>query len=177
MNIRPLDEVALGTPKHMSLLQQISSFVFQLTRINWIGVAQYLKLNPTRTLTSALIAVLVAIHIYQSRRRLRTPRLRGPRSQTFLSSIIKNLFPSLDWGVTYQDREWTYEPAYEIPSSWGSRHFVLNDPTAIAHIFSKDTTTYHKPYMARAVSRPLVSVCLARMFPALLMLFPPSLVT
>jgi hypothetical protein len=162
----------------MSPLQQLSSFVFQLTGINlWIGVTQYLKLNPARTLTSTLAAVLVAICIYQSRRRLRTPQLRGPCSQTFLSSITKKLFPSLDSGVTYQDRDWTYEPAYEIPSSWGSRHFVFNDPTAIAHIFSKDTTTYHKPYIARAVSRPLVSVCLTGMFPSLVMLFPPSLVT
>jgi hypothetical protein len=140
----------------MSPLQQVSGFILQLTRINlWIGVTQYFNLART---TSAL-AVLVAIRIYQSCRRPRTPRLRGPCSQSLLFGVTERLNPSPDLGVVYQDWEQTYGPVYEIPAGLGNTHVVLSDPKAITHILSYDTTTYHKPDVARTVARPLVSVC------------------
>src|ERR1700733_2749054 len=133
--------------------------MINLMRINfsdlWLDVTKYLSLG---TITSAL-ALLVAIRIYQSRRRLRTPQLQGPRSQGFLFGITKKVFPSSDIGFVYQDWERTYGPVYEIPASFGSRHVVLSDPNAIAHFFSKDTTTYHQPAVQRAGGRRLVSVC------------------
>ena len=121
----------------------------------WLNVTNYLKLTPT----TSVLALLVAICIYQSCRRLRTPRLQGPPSQSIGFGITKKVFPSSDVGFVYQDWERTYGPVYEIPASFGSRHVVLSDPKAIAHFFSKDTTTYHQPAVQRAGGRRLVSVC------------------
>jgi hypothetical protein len=121
-----------------------------------------LLLGSVKYLTSAL-TVLVAVCIYQSRRGLRT-RLRGPPSPSFLFGVTKKLFPSSDIGVIYHDWERTYGPVYEIPASLGSSHVVLSDPKAIAHFFSKDTTTYYQPDLARAVAGPLVS---SRVHPAI----------
>jgi hypothetical protein len=72
--------------------------------------------NSTRRGPSTL-AILVAIRIYHGRRRLRTLRLRGPRSQSLLFGVTERLNPSPDLVVVYQDREQTYgSTVYEIPA-------------------------------------------------------------
>jgi hypothetical protein len=100
----------------MSLLEWLPNFKVLDPRMINFGA---LLLGSVKYLTSAL-AVLVAVHIYQSRQRLRTLRLRGPPSPSFLFGVTKKLFPSSDIGVIYHDWERTYGPVYEIPAGLGT---------------------------------------------------------
>lgn len=116
-------------------------------------VAEYFKsLNSTRIITS-ILALLIIIPIYRRVRCLRTPRLQGPRSQSFIFGNTKNIFPSTNLALVYQNWERTYGPVYEIPTGFGSSHVVLNDLKAITQLFSKDTTTYCLPARQKAVTR------------------------
>jgi len=124
----------------------------------WLDVAKCFKGSSTGVITS-ILTLLVVIPIYRSRRCLRTPRLQGPRSESFIFGNTKKIFPSTNLGLVYQDWERTYGPVYEIPTGFGSNHVVLSDLKAITHLFSKDTTTYYLPARLSALGRKLVSVC------------------
>jgi len=123
----------------------------------WLDVAEYFKGN-SRMVTSILV-LLVIIPIYRSRRGLRTPRLQGPRSESFILGNARKIFPSTNLSLVYQDWERTYGPIYEIPTGFGSKHVVLSDLKALTHLFSKDTMTYYQPARQKAMGRKLVSVC------------------
>ena len=97
-------------------------------------------------LTFVVLAVL-----YRTYRRPRTTKLRGPPSKGFLVGVMKDHFNSSDLGCMYGNWEKTYGPVYEIPSSLGSTILVLQDPKAITHLFSKDTTTYHQNKVSKAL--------------------------
>ena len=111
-----------------------------------------LAANPNVTTaigTGVAFAFLGAI--YRWYRRPRTTKLRGPPSKDFVFGLSKELFNSSDFGGMYRDWEKDYGPVYEIPSTLGSTILVLQDPRAIAHLYSKDTWAYHQFKFAKAV--------------------------
>jgi len=104
-----------------------------------------------------ICAALVFLAIYRSYRRPRTTKLRGPPSNDFIFGVTKDLFNSSDLGGMYRNWENAYGPVYEIPATLGSTILVLQDPGAITHLYSKDTTTYHQFGFLKAVFGNLVS--------------------
>ena len=141
-----------------------------------LDVAEYFKgLNFTWMIAS-ILPLLIIIPIYRSLRTFRTPRLQGPRSESFILGIAKKIFPSANLALIYQDWERMYGPVYEIPLGFGFTHVVLNDPKALTHLFSKDTTTYHQPARQKAMGRKLVSVY-STAFSQTVVLFSSSLAT
>ena len=131
-------------------------FSFDLIDLGFDVTERFKGLNST-TLITFLLALVIIISIY--RRGLRTPKLQGPRSESFIFGNTRNVFPSTNLTLVYQDWERTYGPVYEIPTGFGSNHVVLSDLKAIIHLFSKDTSTYHLPARQKAVTRKSVRVC------------------
>jgi hypothetical protein len=122
-----------------------------------LDVAEHLKGFDSTKMIISLLALLIIISIY--RRGLRTPKLQGPRSESFIFGNTRNIFPSTNLTLVYQEWERTYGPVYEIPTGFGSNHVVLSDLKAITHLFSKDTSTYYLPARQKAVTRKSVRVC------------------
>ena len=123
-----------------------------------LDVTEYIKgLNSTTTIIS-ILALLIIIPVYRSFRGLRTPRLQGPPSESFILGSARKIFPSTNLALVYQDWERTYGPVYQIPLGFGSTHIVLTDLKALTHFFSKDTTTYYQPARQKDMGRKLVSV-------------------
>ena len=122
-----------------------------------LDVAEHMKGFDSTKMITSLLALLIIISIY--RRGLRTPKLQGPRSESFIFGNNKKIFPSTNLAVVFQEWERTYGPVYEIPTGFGSNHVVLSDLKAITHLFSKDTTTYCLPARVSALACKLVSVC------------------
>jgi hypothetical protein len=123
------------------------------------------------TVTMTFVFVLT-----QTRRGLHTPRLKGPPTQNFLYGVTEQLFNSPNHGAIYQAWERTFGSVYEIPSSLGSRIVVLSDPKAAAHVFMRDTSTYHQLKLAKAISRQIVGFH-AILQKTLTHSYDPSLVT
>ena len=121
-----------------------------------------LAMNPNVTIAIGISVALVFLAIYKSYRRPRTTKLRGPPSNDFIFGINKELFNSSDLGVMYKNWEKTYGQVYEIPSMLGSTVLVLQDPGAITHVYSKDTTTYRQFRLSKAIFGTLVSLSKAR---------------
>ncbi|KAK2467617.1 hypothetical protein APHAL10511_000472 [Amanita phalloides] len=125
----------------------------------WLDGAEYLKSNLTSKISSILaLLVVVIVAVYRRRRGLGTPRLQGPRSESFIFGKSKTVFPSTKLSVVYRDWERTYGPVYEIPTGFGSKEVILGDLKALIHLFSKDTTTYYQPARVKAVTRKTVRV-------------------
>lgn len=92
--------------------------------------------------------------IRMSRQRVRTTRLRGPESSSFVYGVGKLTFGVDDPGSVYESWAQEYGAVYEVPSTLGSRRIVLCDPKAIAHFHAKDTWTYvHTPVMKVALEQ------------------------
>ncbi|KAK2463004.1 hypothetical protein APHAL10511_004991 [Amanita phalloides] len=123
----------------------------------WPNVAQYFESNWTMLITS-ILALLALISVYRSSRCLRMPKLQGPHSGSIFFGNSSKVFVSSDLSSTYRDWERMYGPVYQMPASLGTIHVVLNDPKALTHLFSKDTTTYSEPPAQRYEGRKLVSV-------------------
>ena len=115
-----------------------------------------LAMNPNMNITVGIGVVLVFLAIYRSYRS-RTTKLRGPPSNNFIFGVNKELFYSSDLGGIYGNWEKTYGPVYEIPSTLGSTILVLQDPGAVTHLYSKDTSTYHQFGFTKAVFGDMVS--------------------
>ena len=97
----------------------------------------------TFNLTVACAAIWTLLRwLRTSRRQLRTTQLRGPPSESFLYGVGKRILEDEDSGAVYEAWAKEYGPAYEVPSTLGTKRIVLCDPKAIAHFYSKDTWTY-----------------------------------
>ena len=122
--------------------------------------------NPTKpAIVAGMFALLVAVLLYQQSSRLRTPKLRGPPSSSWLFGATQEIFESSDLGILYGNWEKKYGAVYEIPTGVGSRILVLADPKAIGHFFAKDTSTYHQPEVRKIMNRQFVRVGLLRLSP------------
>ena len=77
-----------------------------------------------------------------SRQRLRTTRLRGPPSESFLYGVGARIHDAEDSGALYEAWAQEYGQVYAVPSTLGSQRIVLCDPKAIAHFYAKETWTY-----------------------------------
>lgn len=117
-----------------------------------LDIAQCFRGFNSTIMIASVLALLIIIPIYNSLRGLRTPRLQGPRSESFIFGNTRKIFPSTNLALVYQDWEQTYGPVYEIPTGFGSNHVVLSDLKAITHLFSKDTTTYCIPARTSALA-------------------------
>ena len=114
--------------------------------------------NPNVTTVALIICLtLVVLAIYRSYRRSRTTKLKGPPRNDLIFGATKELFNTSDLGGMYGNWEKTYGPFYQIPSILGSTILVLQDPGAIAHLYSKDTSTYHQSGLLRAAFAYTVS--------------------
>jgi len=125
---------------------------------NFSNGIDLMTFNPTKpTIVAGMFALLVAVLLYQQSSRLRTPKLRGPPSSSWLFGATQEILKSSDPGVIYANWEKKYGAVYEIPTGVGSRILVLADPKAIGHFFAKDTFTYYKPQWIRILIRNVVS--------------------
>ena len=113
--------------------------------------------NPSVMMTIGICVALVSLAIYRSLRRPRTTKLKGPPSNSFIFGVNKELFYPSDLGIIYRDWEKAYGPVYQIPSTLGSTIVVLQDPGAVTHLYSKDTSTYFQYGLSKAIWRNLVS--------------------
>ena len=116
-----------------------------------------LSVNSTGMIIGICIT-LAFLGIYRSYRRPRTTKLRGPSSNNPVFGVTKELFNSPDLGGTYNNWEKTYGQAYEIPSILGSTMLVLQDPAAITHLYSKDTSTYHQIGFLKSQFKSIMTV-------------------
>ncbi|KAK2467622.1 hypothetical protein APHAL10511_000477 [Amanita phalloides] len=121
----------------------------------WLDSTEYLQGNLT-SMVSSILALLVVVTIRRRCQGLRTPRLQGPRSESFIFGRSRKIFPSAKLSLVYRDWERTYGSVYEIPTGFGSKQVVLGDLKALTHLFSKDTTTYYQPARTKAVTRRTV---------------------
>ncbi|KAG8218119.1 hypothetical protein J3R82DRAFT_3641 [Butyriboletus roseoflavus] len=85
------------------------------------------------------------------RQQLRTTRLRGPPSESFLYGVGKRILDAEDSGAIYEAWAQEYGPVYEIPATLGTKKIVLCDPKAIAYYYSKETWTYILTPFSRAL--------------------------
>ena len=130
-----------------------------------IGVTNILQ-NPPVGLTNlnlklvipTSVIVLLALHIFRSRSRPRTTRLRGPVSKSFVFGVTKVFFNSTDLGEVYRGWEKDHGAVYEIPHTLGSKMLILGDPKGIAHVLAKDTTTYHQRQVIKVFLKAMVRV-------------------
>ena len=116
-----------------------------------------LGMNPNATTVIGICVALIILAVYRSYRRPRTTKLRGPPSNDFIFGANTELFDSPDVGGMYRNWEKTYGPVYQIPSTICSTIIVLQDPGAITHLYSKDTTKYHQFGLSKAIFGTLVS--------------------
>ena len=117
-----------------------------------------LGVNPNVTIIAFIICLtLVVLAIYRSYRRPRTTKLKGPPRSDLIFGATKELFNASNLGGVYGDWEKTYGPVYQIPSILGSTILVLQDPRAITHLYSKDTSAYHQSGPLRAAISYIVS--------------------
>ena len=105
--------------------------------------------------TSAI--VLLGVHIYRSRSRPRTTRLRGPVSKSFVFGVTAEILNATDVGELHRSWEKAHGAVYEIPHTLGSKMLILGDPKAIAHVFAKDTTTYYQRQVVKVLLTAWVS--------------------
>ena len=117
-----------------------------------------LGVNSNGVVATGICVALVFLAMYRSYGRPRTTKLRGPPSNDFVFGVTKELFNSSDHGGTYKNWEKTYGPVYQIPSTLGSRVLVLHDPRAIAHLYSKDTSTYHQIGFVKSLFKSILMV-------------------
>jgi hypothetical protein len=110
------------------------------------------SLSPFNTIVACTALWAFVKLIRMSRQRLRTTRLKGPESSSFVYGVGKMTFGVADPASVYELWAQKYGAVYEVPSTLGSRRIVLCDPKAIAHFHSKDTWTY--------VRTPLTKVAL-----------------
>ena len=110
-----------------------------------------LGVNPNVMITFGIcVALAFLAAVYRSYLRPRTTKLVGPLSNDFIFGVTKDLFNSSNLGGMYRNWEKTYGPVYEIPSTFGSTILVLQDPGAITHLYSKDTSVYHQSGFVKA---------------------------
>jgi hypothetical protein len=123
--------------------------------LNGIDITTF---NPTKpAIVAGMVALLVAVLLYQQPSRLRTPKLRGPPSSSWLFGATQEIFDSSDLGILYGNWEKKYGPVYEIPSSLRSKMLLLGDSKGVGHFFAKDTSTYHQPEVRKIMNRQFVS--------------------
>ncbi|KAG6375251.1 cytochrome P450 [Boletus reticuloceps] len=87
--------------------------------------------------------------VRMSRRRVRTTRLKGPPSPSFMFGVGKILLEAEDPTSIYESWADEYGAAYEAPATLGRRRVILYDPKAIAHFHAKQTWTYVRTPMAK----------------------------
>ncbi|KAF8436030.1 cytochrome P450 [Boletus edulis BED1] len=92
--------------------------------------------------------------VRMSRQRVRTTRLRGPPSPSFMFGVGKILMEAEDPASIYESWADEYGAAYEAPAALGRRRVILYDPKAIAHFHAKQTWTYVRtPLSKKAFER------------------------
>ncbi|KAL4063873.1 cytochrome P450 [Scleroderma yunnanense] len=94
-----------------------------------------------------LVAGLAAIWALRmayiaNRKTLKTTRLRGPPSPSILFGADKSILESPDSVAVYEAWYKEYGAVYEIPMVLGQRRTILCDPKALAHFFSRDSSSY-----------------------------------
>ncbi|KIJ58857.1 hypothetical protein HYDPIDRAFT_101898 [Hydnomerulius pinastri MD-312] len=100
---------------------------------------------------AALAALWTFVKLYRAaRRRLRTTRLRGPSSPSFVYGVGKELMESDDAGAMYETWAEEYGVVYQVPSTLGKTRIVLCDPKAIAHFYARETWTYIQTPVTKA---------------------------
>ncbi|KAG2139230.1 cytochrome P450, partial [Suillus clintonianus] len=78
------------------------------------------------------------------RQRQRTTPLRGPPSPSWLFGFAKTANSTAIIAPLYENWAREYGPVYKVPHVMGQSRVILWDPSAIAHLFSKDTWLYNQ---------------------------------
>ncbi|KAF9237033.1 cytochrome P450 [Melanogaster broomeanus] len=121
------------------------------------------RTRSVRVLGAAALALWASVELMRiTRRRLRTTRLKGPPSSSWVYGVGKQLKEADDPGAMYEAWAKEYGPVYEVPSTLGGTRIVLCDPKAMAHFYAKETWTYiqipaHKAATEALFGRGLIS--------------------
>ncbi|KAJ6568241.1 cytochrome P450 [Mycena vulgaris] len=100
-----------------------------------------------------LIYVLPAFAAYWFIKYLRTVRLRGPPSPSFIFGHTKEIAGARSTADLYDSWAQTYGSIYIVRGPVGTERFVLCDPKAIAHVYALDSWKYcHTPLARRQLS-------------------------
>lgn len=87
----------------------------------------------------AALGLLLLRQIVVAFRRVRTVRLRGPISESFVFGITRKVAAAPDSGAVYEAWADTYGPVYEVSGPLRTKRIVLCDPKAVAHVYALDS--------------------------------------
>lgn len=116
-----------------------------------------LNLRALDALCAAVGSWLVYKILLGARSRARTTLLRGPPAKNWFFGVSKQV---LDGDAAKMFEDWTkeYGPVFQIPRPLGARQIVLTDPKAVAHFYSKESTTYMKSEFIKAIITSVVNI-------------------
>ncbi|KAF9224543.1 cytochrome P450 [Gyrodon lividus] len=129
--------------------------------ISWGGIdvlnrilASVRQVHPLRA-AAAFAAIWAFVKLMRTaRRRLRTTRLTGPPSPSFVYGVGKDLMDAHDPGAIFERWAKEYGLVYEMPLTLGRRKIVLCGAKAIAHFYAKESWTYiHIPVAKAGLER------------------------
>lgn len=89
------------------------------------------------------------------RRSLRTTKLRGPRSESWLFGVSRQVAKA-DSSEVYEGWAKEYGNVFQMPTGLGLRRTVICDPKAAAHFFAHETYTYRMSTFLREATTHFV---------------------
>jgi hypothetical protein len=110
------------------------------------------------TVFISVLAVLLALRFYQTRGHIRTTRLKGPPSESFIYGISQAFIGMTDYSGLYADWANTYGLVYQLPWTLGTQFTVLSDPEALAHFFAQSSWKYHQLRELKLFTKKTASV-------------------
>ncbi|KAJ6626458.1 cytochrome P450 [Mycena sp. CBHHK59/15] len=97
--------------------------------------------------------VLATVVAYWLIKYLRTARLQGPPSPSFVFGHTKEIMGSRNPADLYGGWAQTYGSVYQVRGPLGTDRFVVCDPKAIAHVYALDSWKYcHTPLARQQLS-------------------------
>ena len=93
----------------------------------------------------------------RARSRAKTTLLRGPPAKNWFFGVSKQLHDG-DAVKIFEDWTKEYGPVFQVPRPLGARQIVLTDPKAVAHFYSKESTTYMKSEFIKALITSVVNI-------------------
>ncbi|KAG1733369.1 cytochrome P450 [Suillus paluster] len=101
--------------------------------------------RPLGSTTCVSVLMLASLYLLKEyRQRLRTTRIRGPESPSWVFGFAKTLLDSTAATELYECWSKEYGSVYKVPYVLGESRVILWDPKAVSHFFARDTWLYHQ---------------------------------
>ncbi|KAG1733370.1 cytochrome P450 [Suillus paluster] len=130
----------------------------------WLSLANFFLSWPLGSTTCASVLMLASLYVLKEyRQMLRTTRIRGPKSPSWVFGFAKILVDSTAATELYECWSKEYGSVYKVPYVMGESRVILWDPKAVSHFFAKDTWSYHKTPFQKIALRTTEEECCGRM--------------